>query len=222
MINARKPSPLFGILIALLLSAAFVAPAAASTTCQPGPQGQVCVSQVDFNRFAQTAFRTQDQSQWCWAASISMLFSYYGHPVSQERIVEAVYGRRVNLPSGPGWNIAGQVNRDWQDDQGRVFHSRLTAAYDFDARVNAVDNNWLVNELDQDRPFIIGTAGHAVVVTAIQFVSTAMGPNVIAVGVFDPWPGRGARGLSPAEMTQMHVNPSGLLRFIATVKVSDD
>jgi hypothetical protein len=100
--------------------------------------------------------------------------------------VEAVYGKKVNLPSGPGWNIAGQVNRDWKDDRGKAFRSRLTAAYDYDARVNAVDNNWLVKELDQDRPFIIGTAGHAVVVTAIQFVPTPMGPNVIGVGVFDP------------------------------------
>lgn len=221
MINARKSSLLIGLLTVWLLSAVGTTPATAKTTCQLIPQGQLCTAQVDFNTFAQTAFETQDQSQWCWAASISMLFSYYGHPVSQGRIVEGVYGRRVNLPSGPGWNIAGQVNRDWTDDKGKAFHSRLTAAYDFDARVYGLDNNWLVRELDQERPFIIGTAGHAVVVTAIQFVPTPAGPNVVSVGVFDPWPGRGARGLSPAEMMPMNAHPNGQLRFIATVKVSE-
>ena len=198
---------------------AFALTANAKTTCGPSPRGQVCVSQVDFNQFAAKAAKLQEQSQWCWAASISMLFSYYGHPVSQERIVQAVYGRVVNLPSGPGWNIASQINRNWQDDEGTAFRSYLTAAYDFDAGVNSLNNAWLVNELDQDRPFIIGTNGHAVVVTAIEFVPTPMGPNVTSVGVFDPWPGRGARGLTAAEMTAMHVG--GQLRFIATVTVGE-
>jgi hypothetical protein len=77
MMNVSQPSPFFRVLAVLLLSAASVAPAAAKTTYQPaGPQGpQVCISQIDFNTFAQTAFQTQDQSQWCWAASISMRIS---------------------------------------------------------------------------------------------------------------------------------------------------
>lgn len=59
--------------------------ASASTTCQQTAQGNLCISQVDFTQFAQTAYMTQQQDEWCWAASISMLFSFYGHPVSQLR-----------------------------------------------------------------------------------------------------------------------------------------
>jgi Papain-like cysteine protease AvrRpt2 len=192
----------------------------ARTDCGPTPQGIQCISQVDFNRFAQTAFHTQQQSQWCWAASISMLFSYYGHPVAQEKIVRSLYGTTVNLPSGTGWNIASRLNRDWMDDNNKPFKSRLTAAYDFDAGVMTLDNAWIVNELDQDRPFIIGTKGHAVVATAVRYQPTQFEPVILAIGVFDPWPGRGARWLDFAEMRAKHL-PGGALQFLATVTVSN-
>lgn len=207
---------LLPILLVVLSSGSAVS---AKTRCAPTPRGVQCTSQVDFSTFAQTAFKTQDRSQWCWAAAISMLFSYYDHPVDQSRIVTSLYGRTVNLPSGPGWNIASRVNADWIDDNDVKFRSRLTAAYDFDAGFNNLNNAWLVNELDQDRPFIVGTNGHAVVATAVQYFVTPMGPQVISIGVFDPWPGRGARGLTPGEMLAMH--NGGLLRFIATVSVDD-
>ena len=191
----------------------------AKTRCSPTPQGSLCISEVDFTKFAQTAFKNQEKPQWCWAASVSMLFSYYGHPVNQKRIVETLYGAPVNLGSGPAWNVAALVNRTWTDDKDQSFVSQLTSAYDADAGVNAVNNAWLINELDEDRPFIIGTTHHAVVATAIQYFPTPTGPNVMAIGVFDPWPGIGARGLTRLEMTPMHLG--GGLRFVATVKVSD-
>jgi hypothetical protein len=146
-----------------------------------------------------------------------MVFRYYGHPVHQERIVEAVYGRTVNLPSGPGWNIANQINREWVDDNGKKFTSQLTAVFDANAGVAAINNAWIVNQLDQDRPIIIGTAGHAVVGTAIEYFPTPNGPYITSVGVFDPWPGRGARGLSPQEMVD--VGRGGTVSFIATLTV---
>src|SRR5437764_11638959 len=123
--------------------------AIAKTTCEPTPQGIQCIAQVDFQNFQQTSFQQQKMSQWCWAASISMLFSYYGHPVSQEKIVQSLYGRIVNLPSGTGWNIASRLNRSWVDDNNQRFQSQLTAAYDYYAQVMTLDNAWIVNDLDQ-------------------------------------------------------------------------
>ena len=192
----------------------------AKTTCRPTPQGQLCISQVDFNSFAQNAYQNQRDSQWCWAASISMLFNYYDHPVSQQAIVQSLYGRLVNLPSGPGWNIASRVNTTWVDGNGKRFTAELTGAYDFDAQVMTLNNQMLVDELDQERPFIVGTRGHAVVATAIQYLQTPAGPYITSIGVFDPWPGRGARGLDPREMLAMH--QGGDLRFLATVRVTED
>jgi hypothetical protein len=220
MFRTRKLSRLCAALCVLTLSLASAPAASAKTTCQDGPQGRLCISQVDFASFAQQAYQPQYASQWCWAASISMLFRYYKHPVSQPRIVSDVYGAVTNMPAGSGFVIARQLNRRWRDDNGKTFTSRLTAAYDFDAGVNAINNNWIIDQLDQDHPIVVGSRTHAMVGTAIQYFVTPMGPRVVSVGVFDPWPGVGARGLTPDEMRPMHLG--GGLRFIASVKVSSD
>src|SRR5688572_7098214 len=113
----RRRFAFFPILFVVLtlggVEALSTVPVNAKTQCRPTPNGTQCTSQVNFSKFAQTAFKTQDKSQWCWAAAISMLFSYYDHPVNQSRIVTSLYGTTVNLPSGPGWNIASRVNTDW-------------------------------------------------------------------------------------------------------------
>lgn len=216
-----------------VLFAVFPAVALARTTCQPmqygpaywgGPPvalGQNCVAEVDFTRFAQTAADTQKQSQWCWAAVISMIFNYYGHPVQQARIVRDAYGSIVNMPAVNGLVIANQINRDWTDDRNRQFSARLTSAYDAQAGMNNTTNAFLINELHEERPFIIGTKNHAVVGTSMsywRFPNGAIG-DLTGVGVFDPWPmSQRARGLTPAEMTA--VQNGGQLSFIATLSVS--
>jgi hypothetical protein len=184
----------------------------AGTTCNAY---RVCVSQVDFAEFAQDAFDTQHMSEWCWAACISMLFSFYGHTVSQERIVSEVYGHPVNMPAGYGVVIARQLNRVWKDDDGNRFRATLTGAYDHDAQINTLNNAMLISELDNDHPIIIGSGSHAMVLTAIQY-TPAM---VTALGVFDPWPGRGARDLTPAEIVP--IERGGALRFLATARITD-
>ena len=88
--------------------------------CNNLPQGRICTAEVEFQRFVQTAHMSQRMSQWCWAASISMVFSYLGHPVSQPRIVAEVYGSLLNIPQ-PGYLLAQQLNRSWLDDWGRPF-----------------------------------------------------------------------------------------------------
>src|SRR5437764_474677 len=114
MVNSKRLSRLATLLIALALVAA-AQPALADTNCQPTPRGNLCVSQVNFAQFAQTAYVRQWQSEWCWAACISMIFNYYGHPVRQDRIVTTVYGAAYNRPAGAGWVIAKELNRDWVD-----------------------------------------------------------------------------------------------------------
>ena len=137
--------------------------------------------------------------------------------MAQHRIVTEVYGGPVNMPALAGIVMASQLNRAWIDDNGRPFRARVTGAYDAQAGVMALNNQMIAGELDQNRPMIIGTASHAVVVTAVEFVATMAGPNVTAVGVFDPWPGRGSRALAPAEMVPVHMG--GALQFAATVTV---
>jgi hypothetical protein len=178
------------------------------------PEGPLMRAQVNFSSFART-YRTQQRSQWCWAASIANIFAFHGHPVAQEKIVEAVYGRKDNLPAFTGAVIARQVNRIWTDDNGDRFRATLTAAYDQDAGVFAINNAFMINELRSERPFLVGNASHCMVATAIDFSPV----RVVAVGVFDPWPTAGSRPLSAAEM--MPMNRGGQLRFLATLTVTD-
>lgn len=198
----------------------FTFSAFAKTTCGPVyPNGQNCTSEVEFSKFAES-FAAQEQSQWCWAAVISMIFDYHGHPVAQGRIVETLYGRRINLPSGNGYNMASRLNSDWVDDNGKRFSARLTAAYDSMAGVHRMTNAMIVRELDQGRPFVIGTNGHAVVATQVTYVRGPWPqPVITSIGVFDPWPGRGSRSLTQAEI--LPVERGGVLQFAATSVISD-
>ena len=193
--------------------------ALAGTTCQMTANGELCTSEVDFATFAQQAFQTQQASQWCWAASIAMIFSYYGHPVSQERIVTEVYGSAVNMPAQAGVQMAQQLNREWVDDDGMHFSSHLTGAYDAGAGVYNLTNAKIVSELDAERPLLYGNYHHAMVLTAVQYYKTIDGPYIVAAGVFDPWPGSGAHPLTQAELVAAHVG--GEMMFLATATIDE-
>lgn len=146
-----------------------------------------------------------------------MVFGYYGHPVSQQRIVAEAYGAPLNMPAVSGFLIAQALNRVWRDDHGQPFQAQLHAAFDAQAGVAAIDNNLVVNAMAQGHPLIVGARGHAVVATAVSYVPGPAGPVIMNVGVFDPWPGRGARSLFPDEMTPV---PFGSLNFVALALVS--
>jgi hypothetical protein len=128
-----------------------------------------------------------------------MVFQYYGHPVRQERIVTEAYGSQLNMPAQP-WTMLAMLNRVWVDDNGRTFRCISTPG-----STNTVA---AANDLAANMPLIIGTQGHAVVLTALQYAAfyqhtpwgTQLGPvNITNAVVRDPWPGKGRRNLSRAE-----------------------
>ncbi len=140
---------------------------------------------------AASAVGGQHLSQWCWAACIEMVFRYYGFQVDQTQIVQQTWGQIVNLPGQPR-QILANLNRPWIDSYGRQFSvsgdaftaNPITAAQD----------------LSQDMPLIIGTMGHAMVLTSLTYIRDQFGNgNVTTAVVRDPWPGRGRRILSPQE-----------------------
>lgn len=187
--------------------------AKADNSCTPAG----CLAEVSFSQFS-ADYKPQYQSEWCWAACISMLFGYYGHPVNQQRIVAEAYGAPVNMPAISGFTIAQALNRSWIDDGGQSFQSSLEAAFDAQAGVSAIDNTMIVQALANGDPLLVGARGHVTVVTAISYVPTPVGPRILQVGVFDPWPGRGARGLMIDEMTPAPLG--GTLNFLALARIS--
>jgi hypothetical protein len=146
----------------------------------------------------------QHMNQWCWAACIEMVFRYYGLRVPQAAIVQQTWGGIVNLPGQPH-QILANLNRPWRDSSGRGFYvsgdsfsaNPITAAQD----------------LSSDMPLIIGTMGHAMVLTSLQYVRDQHGRgDVTAAVVRDPWPGRGRRVLSAQEWYSTS--------FLARIRVS--
>jgi hypothetical protein len=193
----------------------FVQTASAQDIQQIGmsPEGPIMRASVSPQAFAQN-FHSQQMPEWCWVASISNIFAYYGHPLRQDKIVQFVYGSPGNLPALSPQMIAAVVNRPWQDDNGVPFRARLTAAYDAQAGVLAINNMYIVNELSHGRPLLVCNAHHCMVITAVEYTPL----QVTKVWVFDPWP------LSP----RVHVLPTveavaadlgGQLTFVGAVTV---
>ena len=170
-------------------------PAKALLNCTPfNYQGiQQCEAGIDSRLASVTAAAVGGQhlSQWCWAACIEMIFRYYGFVVPQEEIVRQAWGQIVNLPGQP-WQIMASLNRPWRDSEGRHF-SVSGDSFSANAMTAAQD-------LSQNMPLIIGTLGHAMVLSSLQYSRDSWGNgNVIGAVVRDPWPGRGRRLLTPQE-----------------------
>ena len=141
----------------------------------------------NFNYFASS----QRNSNWCWAASLQMIFNYYGVSITQEQIVARSYG--VD-PYGqlPNWAGSFQVItanlNNWNvDNNGRQYS--VSASLNWGAPTPA----YLIQELAAQRPVLIGyqsspNSGHAVVITACSYTQTAYGPIIQSIVVRDPWP----------------------------------
>ncbi|MEZ4887671.1 MAG: papain-like cysteine protease family protein [Chitinophagales bacterium] len=132
----------------------------------------------------------QENSQWCWAASIQMIFNYYGVDITQSQIVSRTYGTDYwgNLPDWPAsfQTIHANLNNWSIDNNGQYYE--VSAEMGMGTPTPA----FLVEELSNNRPVIIGyntgQGGHAVIVTAISYYPTAYGPQVQTIIVRDPWP----------------------------------
>ena len=97
-----------------------------------------------------------------------MAFGFHGHRVEQSEIVRTIWGQVVNLPAMSGSMISSALNRRWVDSSGRAFRARASFT-DLAAGVAQVDNNVIASELRNNRPLIIGTQGHAMLVTALTY-----------------------------------------------------
>jgi hypothetical protein len=133
----------------------------------------------------------QHNTNWCWAASLQMIFNYYGVNITQEQIVKRTYGTDATgrLPNSAGTFPAITQNlNNWSvDNNGKKY--KVTASMNW----GAPSASYLVQELEAQHPILIGYStgaysGHAVVVTACSYVETSYGPMIQSIVVRDPWP----------------------------------
>jgi hypothetical protein len=183
---------------------------------QCGPMG--CRAQINFPSVALAA-TLQNCPEWCWAASISMVFKFFGHPVAQERIVMQTYGQLACWPAFQYQIVSANLNKCWTDDLGSTFRSTLSAAYDAQAGVFAINNAMIINELLNQRPLLYGNTHHAMVIVGANYAPGPAGPVINEVDVMDPWPlNPRLHPLSPAEM--FPVQSGGRMAYLASIEVS--
>ena len=175
-------------------------------------------AQVSTARLSQV-IQQQQCPQWCWAACISMMFDFYGHPLSQAPIVAATYGNVVCLPASTTTTIGSAFTRGYIDERGIPFFSRVVAAYDVMNGINAINNQMIVDALNSNNPLLYCNTHHAMVVYSVTYMPTAFGPNVQRVDVVDPWPfSPRTHALTTAEMNAAHIG--GEMTFLAQIQVT--
>jgi hypothetical protein len=174
-----------------------------NTQCQQlDPQGDLdCLTSINIARFATMAYQNQQADEWCWAASISMIFGFYGHTVTQAQIVDSTFGQLIDQAGQPS-QIFQALNSTWTDDSGGTFTSTVTGLYDVLDGIDNISYTDIGAALNQNQPVLIGTVNpggqgaHATVLSSLEFQVPVGypievfpdGSNIVNAVVFDPWP----------------------------------
>lgn len=134
----------------------------------------------------------QQNSQWCWAACIQMMFRMYGYDLPQALLVHQTWGGIVNMPAQPH-QIMAALNRIYIDKNGRRFRA---SGNSFSVNIATA-----IQDLANRSPLIVGALGHATVLTALNYAQSNAGElQVNSAIVRDPWPlNPSRRTLSPQE-----------------------
>lgn len=189
----------------------------------PGYPPNTCSVLIDPKKFvAQGTAEHQKQSQWCWAACISMICNWHGYRMSQESIVTRVYKGLVNMPADDKV-LTSALNSVWTSDDNRDF--RITArVFSPQLGKNDVSNQRIIDDLRNDKPLLNGSGTHATVVARVDYVDEIQDqPAVQRVHVIDPFPGQAAPPLFARFLTREEMTPlplGGSLRYLASIRIA--
>jgi hypothetical protein len=189
-----------------LLAAATVlvgAGAQAATSCGPSgrPGVERCVVGLPAAALDQMHQR-QEASNWCWAASVSMLLRRYGVDVPQRDVVREHLGKLENVPIAVD-AMSRLVDRRWQDARGRSVVASVTPMPSWRMRLGVAAPEVLA-ELEQERPVLLAAEKHAVLLVQVVYdrATGAAGTDAIELVravVLDPQSPVGVRSLRPGE-----------------------
>ncbi len=164
----------------------------------------------------------QEAPDWCWAASIAMVFAHHGRALPQRQIVVRHFVPGAPLPETPlperaavtAAAITQLLAAPWHDSAGRPFRAQAQVG-DAPGRSFHFNNDTVIRELAAQRPLIVGALGHAMVLVRVHYERfVAQGAlRITGATVIDPLPGAGVRRLAPREL-----RPS----YVAAVQLLDD
>ncbi len=133
----------------------------------------------------------QRSQNWCWAACTQMVLNYQGVNVSQENIVERVFGFQVDSPGSAKDIVQGASG--WYVDGCTIV---AKADYSFIPQK-------LIDDLVNKYPLIVGLSmpgqnvGHAYVLTGLSFQKNGDTIYPHSVILRDPWPDNPSRVVLP-------------------------
>ena len=202
----RLSTPRVRSFLAATALIALALPSQAEEVCgTPNTHGvSLCSAGLPADSVRQLAV-VQEQAQWCWAASISMIFAHHGYIVRQEEIVKDGYGAAVDLPAPSGAAMTKALSRAWVDGNAKPFQAHAVASDAF-AHQFQVSQYKVLAELADGRPLLMGAMSHAVVLVGLTYEKSERG-NVRIIGgtVIDPRPGVGVRPLKARELKPTYV-----------------
>jgi hypothetical protein len=177
----------------LLLMAAVLGFASAARAQQPsirqvGPG--IWAAGIPSNEFEFFAAR-QRHSNWCWAACVQMVLNYRGVSVSQEQVVQRIFG-------GAMPDVPGQPDQILTALTGWAF-TRNGQPVMLTSSPFAFDGSEIVRDLAERWPIVVGvktspTSGHAYVLTAVTYQVDAWNRPIFLTAVLrDPWPDNPSR-----------------------------
>ncbi len=197
----------------------FLAGAAATAFATPAAADIACSSFNDFGHRQCTVGLLnvpsiqQQCQQWCWAACAELAFRMQGIDIDQTTFVERVFGNaNVCLPA-TGQQIAQAVSGQWTDKYGQPVSANLGVILDYDHNIQNTNDPMRVvrDELEANRVVIAGTLGHAICITAMDYLENYAGQRqLVGLTVRDPWPWS-------QNKYQMSLQQFNAGRFLATV-----
>lgn len=169
-----------------------VAPPARADKAQIGPNEYMAgVPGQQFVTFAAPEGNgRQRMGNWCWAACVQMVLNYHGLYVTQEQIVNRVFGTTVDQPASPQQIM--QALQGWAPDARGRFSQISADSSDLQPAS-------VLQDLEYRWPLIVGLSGpnntgHAYVMTAACYHMDGKGsPHIYSVILRDPYPGRQSR-----------------------------
>lgn len=126
----------------------------------------------------------QRRQNWCWAASVQMTLNAAGIRVSQEEVVQRIYGGDIDQGGTPQQILVALTGWAPTISGTRALLNPLSLTNDAD----------MIDDLSLGWPLIVGLrnpdgSGHAEVITAITYSSQPNGTPVFqSVVLRDPWP----------------------------------
>lgn len=142
----------------------------------------------------------QLKPHWCWAACIQTIFAAHGYNVSQNQIVQKIFGDQKDQ-SATGPEIVSAINGKWSGDHGHAFQASGFVLWDRVGGFERPDALAIaVKELEAGNPLIFANDRHTMVLTSMKYNEGPKGEiNVDQLTVRDPWPDSPNRHTLPCD-----------------------